>query len=301
MLYFLKKKGGHVDIWGLLSGDRPAFLDGAMGTELIKRGLRLGDPPELWNLEGPEKVLEVQRAYVEAGAQVLLTNTFGGNRLKLRRAGMEEKLEEVNRRAVEIAKEASGGRALVAGNLGPTGEFVEPYGTSSEEDFYRAFVEQAEVLASSGVDLFVIETMSDLKEVGAAVRACREFGLPVAASMSFEPAGGGFRTMMGVKPQDAARALEEAGADMVGTNCGGISPEEMAQVVAEMGSATQRPIFAEPNAGRPELVDGRAVYKLSPEEFVEGMRKVAEAGAKLLGGCCGTTPEHIRLLVRKLG
>lgn len=289
-----------MDVWELISGDRPAFLDGAMGTELMKRGLKVGDPPELWNLENPEEVLEVQRAYVEAGAQVVLTNTFGGNRPKLGRAGMEEKLEEVNRRAVEIAREASGGRALVAGNLGPTGEFVEPYGTLSEEDLYRAFREQAEVLASSGVDLFVVETMSDLREVEAAVRACREFGLPVAASMSFEPADG-FRTIMGVKPGEAAMALEEAGADIIGTNCGGISPEEMAEVVAEMGKATERPILAEPNAGRPELVGGRAVYKLSPEEFVEGMRKVARAGAKLLGGCCGTTPEHIRLLVMRLG
>ena len=290
-----------MDIWSLLSGDRPAFLDGAMGTELIRRGLRIGEPPELWNLEEPEKVMEVQRAYVEAGAQVVLTNTFGGNRLKLKRAGIEGKLREVNRSAVEIAKEASEGRALVAGDIGPTGEFLEPYGTFSEDDFYRAFVEQAEVLASSGVDLFVVETMSDVGEVVTAVRACREFGLPVAAGMSFESAGDSFRTMMGVGPQDSAKAIEDAGADIIGTNCGGISPEEMAEVVAEMGRATGRPIFAEPNAGRPELVDGRAVYKLSPEKFVEGMRKVARAGAKLLGGCCGTTPEHIRLLVGELG
>jgi len=299
-----KKKGylgGKVDIGLLFSEGHRAFLDGAMGTELMRRGLQVGDMPELWNLERPEEVLDVQRAYVEAGAQILLTNTFGGNRLKLRRAGIEDRLEEVNRRAAEIAREASEGRALVAGNIGPTGEFVEPYGTFSEEEFYRIFREQAEVLASYGVDLFVIETMADMGEAKAAVRACRELGFPVAASMSFDPAGGDFHTMMGVRPEEAARGLEEAGADLVGANCGGVGPDEMARVVGRMEEATRRPLFAEPNAGKPELVDGKAVYQLSPEAFVEGMRKVAEAGAKVLGGCCGTTPEHIRLLVRELG
>ena len=290
-----------MDIGTLLSEGRPVFLDGAMGTELMKRGLRVGDAPELWNLERPDEILDVQRAYVEAGAQILLTNTFGGNRLKLRRAGMEDRLEEVNRKAAEIARRASGGRALVAGDIGPTGEFMEPYGSFSEEDFYRVFREQAEVLASSGVDLFVIETMTDVGEVKAAIRACRELGLPVAASMSFDPAGDDFRTMMGVRPEEAAKCIDEAGADLVGANCGGVSPEEMAQVVGRMREATKRPLFAEPNAGKPELVDGKAVYRLSPEAFVEGMRKVAEAGARGLGGCCGTTPEHIRLLVRELG
>ena len=207
------------------------LLDGAMGTQLIQKGLSTGELPESWNLTHPEDIREIHNSYIQAGAQVILTNTFGGNRLKLRKAGAEDKLEEFNLGALRIAQEVAGEKVWVGGNIGPTGEFLKPYGQYEERAFYAVFKEQAEILAQAS-NLFIIETMSDPQEVRIAIKACKDnFTLPIAASMSFNSKAGQYHTLMGTSVAQAVEALKEA--DIIGTNCGDLSPEEMAEVIEE--------------------------------------------------------------------
>jgi len=270
--------------------------DGAWGTELAKRGLPAGEVPELWNIERPEAVRAIAASYVESGADIILTNTFGGSPLKLARAGFEEKAVEINRRGVGLSVEAASGKALVFASMGPTGEFMVPLGMITEDEMVEQFARQAEVMAAAGADGIVIETMTDLGEAKAALRAVREStDLPAVVSMAFDKGPGGLATMMGVTPAQAAAELESAGADIVGANCGtGII--DMIEVARLMRPATGRPLWCKPNAGLPELVDGQTVYRETPEEMVRRLPLLVEAGACIVGGCCGTTPEHIRLL-----
>lgn len=279
----------------LLSQREILLLDGAMGTEIIKRGLKPGELPESWNIEHPQLIRQIHQEYIEAGSEVIITNTFGANRLKLSRSGSAERFEEFNRRGVRIAREVAGEKVLVAGDIGPTGELIAPYGECSFQDFYLTFKEQAEILQSEGVDLFIIETVSDPQEMKAAIRALKEnFSLPVLASMRFDHKGKDFRTMMGTTVEKAVEAMNEA--DVLGVNCGEVTPQEMAEIVRIMRKITSKPLLAEPNAGLPQLIDGKTIYDLSPESFLEGMRAIIRAGGVVVGGCCGTTSRHIKLL-----
>jgi len=273
------------------------IADGGWGTELQKRGLPPGEPPEAWNLSRPENVLAVARSYAEAGADVILTNTFGGSPLKLAKVGLKGKVLEINRKGSSLSKQAAGDRALVFASIGPTGEFMAPLGTVSEVDMVQGFAEQARALAAGGADGIVVETMMDLAEAKAALRAAKEnTSLPVAVTMTFNKGPKGYATMMGIRPEKAAAELERAGADIVGANCGaGI--DIMIELMGLMHSATSLPIWCKPNAGLPELVDGKTVYRETPGMMASKLKALVEAGAGIVGGCCGTTPAHIRAFV----
>jgi len=275
------------------------IADGGLGTELIKLGLKPGETPEVWNIARPEVVRAVADSYVRTGADIILTNTFGGNPMKLGKAGLREKTLEINRIGAEMAKEAAGGRSLVFGSMGPTGELMKPLGTATETEMVKCFAEQAKALEEGGVDGIAIETMTDLGEAKAALRAVRETtSLPVVVCMTFDKKRSGYATMMGVRPGQAAHELEEAGADIVGSNCGaGI--ENMIEVAALMRPVTSLPIWCKPNAGLPEVVDGATLYREAPERMASRLGLIVEAGAVIVGGCCGTTPDHIRALVRE--
>jgi 5-methyltetrahydrofolate--homocysteine methyltransferase len=280
----------------LASGDLIVF-DGATGTELLRRGL---EPGVRWNEERPEVVEEIHRAYRDAGAEVILTNTFAANRLHLQRAGQTEKVALYNRLGVELARRA--GEGFVAGDMTSTGEFLEPYGSLTADDATNAFREQAQCLDRAGVDLFIIETMTDAREIALAVKAVRSVSDKlVIASMAFDETRGGYRTMTGATIEQAAEIMVESGAEVVGINCGSLRLDEAARVIAELRRCVSLPLIAQPNAGKPVLEEGRVVYRLGPDEFAEGMRRIVAAGARLVGGCCGTTPQHIAALCRALG
>ena len=277
-----------------LTAPGPVLTDGAWGTELQARGLAPGEFPDAWNLTRPDAVGEVARAYVDAGSRIILTNTFGGNRFRLADAGLDGRVEEINRRGAEISRDAARARARVFASMGPTGKVLGA-GEVDSGEVRAAFAEQAEALAQGGADAIVIETMSDLQEAGLAVAAALATGLPVVACMVFDSGRDKDRTMSGVRPEEAARALTEAGADVIGANCGhGI--EGFVAICRRLRAATDRPLWIKPNAGLPELADGRAVYRTTPGEFAGFVPALVEAGAGFVGGCCGTGPEFIRAL-----
>jgi 5-methyltetrahydrofolate--homocysteine methyltransferase len=268
------------------------LLDGAMGSLLMAAGLPPGRAPEWWNLEHPDRVAKAHRGYVEAGSDIIQTNTFGGSPSKLRAAGLGGRCREVNARAVEIARRASAGAALVAGDLGPTGLMLPPVGGATVEEMREALCEQAATLADAGVDLIAIETMYDLREALVAVEAARSTGLPVLASMTFESRKRGFFTIMGDPLAGSLAALADAGADAVGCNCT-VTAQAMLAMVVEARKAVGGPIVAQPNAGQPRVTPEGTVYDESPEEFARGLAAIANAGARVVGGCCGTTAEFI--------
>lgn len=272
--------------------------DGAWGTQLQARGLPVGAAPDPWNLEFPERVAEVPRAYVAAGSKVVLTNTFGANRIMLARHGAEGRVAEINRRGVEISRAAAGEGVAVFASMGPTGVMLA-MGEASGEAITAAFREQAEALAEAGADAIVIETMSDMEEALLALGAARSTGLPVVVSLVFDSGKDRDRTMMGTTPERAAAMLEEAGADVIGANCG-LGAAQMLPVCRRIRAATRLPVWMKPNAGMPELVDGRAVYKTTAPEFAAAGAELARAGADFVGGCCGSTPEMIRALVEAI-
>ena len=276
------------------------LADGAMGTMLQSKGLPIGECPDGWNLTHPEKVQEVHRGYAEAGAESLITNTFGGTRTKLTQCGYPEKMWDLNYQGVRIAREVARENLYVVASIGPTGKFLEPLGDLSEEEAYKDFSEQAKALEAGGADVIQIETMTDLGEICVAIRAVKEnTHLPIIASMTFDKGLQGYRTVMGVSIAQAAKTLIETGADVVGSNCGnGI--DELIEIVAEMRQQTDYPILAKPNAGIPVLEKGKVVYTQGPDYFAKRVMKLVEAGATVVGGCCGTTPAHIRAMAKVL-
>ena len=282
------------DFLELLKHRRPILLDGAMGSELARKGL---EPGARLNVSAPEEVAAVHRGYLEAGAQVIITNTFLGNGLYLAKSGEADKVREYNRAGAELARRTAGRDALVAGDIGPTGEFIEPYGSHTREEFSEAFSEQARALHEGGVDLFIVETMADPREITVAIEACRSAApIPVVATMSFDHAGEEYRTNMGASPDDCAKAMASAGADAIGANCGTIDPTDICTILEQMRPAADLPLVAQPNAGKPELIEGEVLYRLAPDEFAEAFRGILDAGATVVGGCCGTGKEYIKAL-----
>jgi 5-methyltetrahydrofolate--homocysteine methyltransferase len=287
----------HPTIAKLISGGA-VLTDGAWGTQLQQRGLPVGDCPDAWNLTHPDKVGEVARSYVEAGSGVILTNTLLANRFILARHGLGEKVAEINRVGVEISRRAAGTQAAVFASVGPSGLMLM-MGDVSEDDLKAAFAEQAQAIAAAGADGIVIETMSDVAEAALATAAAHATGLAVVACMTFDSGAKRDRTMMGVTPEQAAEQLAAAGADVIGSNCGhGIG--DMVEVCRRLHAATNRPIWIKANAGLPEMVDGRTVYRQTPAEFAAYVPQLIEAGASFVGGCCGTTPEFITAVATKL-
>ena len=275
------------------------LLDGAIGTELGKHGLMGRARP---NLDNPEVVLEIQREYAQSGCDAITTNTLTMNRIYIESHNVGVSVHDVNRAGVEIARKAASEGQYVLGNISSTGQLLEPYGTYKESQFYDAFREQAEILAESGVDGFIIETVFDLREAMCALRACKDnFSLPVIVSIAFSSEANGGRTMMGNSAEQCSKDLTEGGADVIGANCGEIDPAQMAVIVSVLKSATSLPVLAQPNAGKPQLVDDETVFKMEPEDFAQGIDECILAGASLVGGCCGTTPEHIRAVAGLLG
>lgn len=272
----------------------PVLLDGATGTNLQKAGMPVGVCPEQWILENSEVLIDLQKRYVEAGTDILFAPTFTASRIKLKEYGLEDHLEEMNRKLVALSKEAAKGtNALVAGDLTMTGEQLYPLGDLMFEDLVDVYKEQAKIIAEAGADLFVVETMMSLQECRAAVLAIREVcDLPVMVSLTYNEAG---RTLYGTDPVTAVVVMQSLGADAVGMNCS-TGPEAMLEPIAKMAEYATIPLLAKPNAGMPELIDGQTVFNVEPEEFAEVGKKLVEEGAAIIGGCCGTTPEHIRAL-----
>jgi methionine synthase I (cobalamin-dependent) len=272
--------------------------DGATGTQLQKAGLPAGAPSELWVLENPDGIRALHRSYVAAGSDIILTDTFGGTRIKLAKNGMGDKVVEINRQAAQLAREVISEQGFVLGDIGPTGALLEPYGELSEEDAVKAFAEQAGALAAGGVDGILIETMSDLNEAIAAVKGVRQVtGLPVCVTMSFDSHG---RTMMGVKPAKAVKELSAIGVDVIGVNCGRTLTENLTAIQEMRQAAPEAVLMAKPNAGLPHADGSDSVYDVTPEVMAEYAQKFADLGVKILGTCCGSTPEHIRAVARTL-
>ena len=274
-----------------LIANAPVVTDGAIGTQLMARGLLTGECPDSWNLSNPAKVEEVARRYVESGSEIILTNTFRSNRVALETHGLAEKLEEINLAGVEIARRAASHTAYVFASIGPSGKMLMT-GEVSEDELKRAFAEQVNLLAVAGVDGLAIETMTDLAEAKLAVAAASETDLPVVASMVFDSGKDKDRTMMGATPEQAAAELTAAGADIIGANCG-LGIAGYIPVCQRLHAATDRPIWIKPNAGLPEIVDGKVVYRTTPEAFAAFVPAMIQAGASFVGGCCGTGPEFI--------
>lgn len=279
--------------------ERPLLCDGAMGTQLMFAGLEQGRCGEAWNLTDREKVLAIHRAYAEAGSDCILTNTFGGSRIMLRRHGSAADARAINMAAVEIAREAFGSReGYVLGDIGPFGGLMEPYGDFTEAEVRDAFLEQAAALVDAGADAIIIETQTGLEELGLAISAAREAGAPcVIGSLAYDVTldGSTFRTMMGVDPERAAEFMEESGAHIVALNCGtGMDMPHAREAVERYKHATGLPVMAQPNAGLPRLVNLKVVYDETPDEMVRGVVPLLEAGTSIIGGCCGSTPDHIR-------
>ncbi|MGD0877761.1 MAG: bifunctional homocysteine S-methyltransferase/methylenetetrahydrofolate reductase [Anaerolineales bacterium] len=283
----------------LESSPTPLLADGAMGTLLHSRGTPFDKCFDELNLSNPAAVCGIHAEYLEAGAQILLTNTFGANRFKLSQYGLQDKLEAINRAGVELACQAAGGLAFVAGDIGPLGVRIAPFGRVQPEQARAAFAEQAQALVKSGVDLIVIETMSDLFEIQAAIQAVHEAatGLPVIASVTFTRDD---RTLLGDSPEKVARTLVKAGPDVIGVNCSG-GPAQLLRLLKAMHAAVpSAKVWVKPNAGWPEQVGGRIMYPADPDYFGDYAQAFCEAGASIIGGCCGTTPEHIKAMHKAL-
>ena len=289
------KDGSDVTIDELIAST-PVLTDGAWGTELQASGLAPADLPDLWNLAHPDRVETVARAYVDAGSRIILTNTFRANRVALAAHGAANSVEAINRAGVAISRRAAGTRAQVFASIGPSGRMLFA-GDIDAAQLRDAFTEQAQALAAAGADALVVETMSDLDEARLAVAAAVTTELPVVACMVFDSGRHRDRTMTGVTPSDAAVELVRAGACVIGANCG-LGIEAYVPVCAALAVATDRPVWIKPNAGLPTLADGRAVYAMTAEQFASHVPALIAAGARFIGGCCGTTPAFVAALER---
>ncbi len=287
------------NIYDLLATNRFIVGDGAMGTMLQDAGLTTGGAPELWNVEQPDIVRGIYQAYADAGAQIVETNSFGGTSFRLKLHQAQDRVAELNRAAAALAREAAGETALVAGSIGPTGELMEPMGNLTPATAAAAFAEQAAALESGGVDFFLIETMSDLAEVEAAVTGIRNVSdLPIAATLTFDTK---YHTMMGVSPVQALRRLAELGVRIIGANCGN-GPDEIRRVIGEMAAARPEGVFlmAQSNAGLPKWVEGHVHYDGTPEVMAGYALDMAAMGVNYIGACCGSTPGHIQAMAEAL-
>jgi 5-methyltetrahydrofolate--homocysteine methyltransferase len=279
--------------------ERPLLGDGAMGTQLMIAGLEQGNCGEAWNLTHPERVLAIQRRYVEAGSDCLITNTFGGSRIMLTRHSEADHVVEVNKAGVEIARHAFGEKeGYVLGDIGPFGGLLQPFGEFTEAQVQSAFEEQAAALVEGGADAIIIETQTSLEELLIGIQAAQTAGAKcIIGSMAYDLTldGSTFRTMMGIEPERAAEFMEENGAHIVALNCGtGMEMERARQAVERYKRVTGLPVMVQPNAGKPRLVNMKVVYDETPEQMVKDLPPLLEAGANIVGACCGSTPEHIR-------
>ena len=273
--------------------------DGAMGTMLIERGLKLGECPERWNLEHPEVISDIAHLYAESGADIVETNTFGGSPLKLAQYRLDAQTTELNIRAVRAARQGVGGKAMVAASCGPTGRLLKPFGDTEPNEIHAAFRRQLSALLTEGIDAVIIETMTDLTEATLAVRAAKSLApdVPVIATMTFDATPRGFFTIMGVTVAQAVEGLTNAGADILGSNCGnGI--DNMVTIAAEFRKHSDKPLIIQSNAGLPRIENGRAVYSETPEFMAARVGTLLDTGVAIIGGCCGTTPEHIGAIRR---
>ena len=288
------------------------FLDGAMGTQLMARGVELGKCNEMLNIESPQIVTDIHRSYFDAGSDGVYTNTFGANEITLGRHGFSDKVEQINLAAVEIARKAGGSDKFVIGDIGPCGEFLKPLGTLEPEKLKAIYARQAKALCEAGVDGFAIETFMAVDEAKVATEAVKSVcNLPVFVSLAFDAAprrgsgqaGADFRTMMGASVEMAVSEFSALGVDALGFNCGTLKMEQylqLAEKFAKLLAGRKIALLAKPNGGKPELVDGKAVYKLSDKDFGDWLAKIHKAGAVLIGGCCGTTPNHIKAMTTKI-
>ena len=291
------------------------LLDGAMGTQLIARGIEAGTCNDYLNIESPDVVFDIHQAYLKAGSDAVVTNTFGANKYALARHGFSEEAAGINTAGAQIARRAAGGEKYVLGDIGPSGDFLQPLGGLKPGECKEAFAVQAKALFEGGVDGFIIETMTALDELTIAIEAAKSVSsdLPVFASLAFDRAGEDFRTMMGVDIESAVSKIVSLGVDAIGFNCGTLSLDDYVKLANKCVSAVNAlqqtratshesrvTILAEPNAGKPELVEDKAVYNVSPEDFATAVEKIYSAGAEIIGGCCGTTPAHIKALAKKL-
>jgi len=283
------------------------LLDGAMGTQLIARGIEAGRCNDYLNIDSPDTIFEIHQSYLQAGSDAVLTNTFGANKFALARHGFSDKVKEINTAAAKIARRAAGEQKYVLGDIGPSGDFLKPLGNLEPEELKDAFAEQAKALLAGGVDGFIIETMTALDEITIVIEAVKSVcgELPVFASMAFDKVADGFRTMMGVDVESAVAKMVSLGVDAVGFNCGTLLLDEYVELAGKFVSTVKASsanvlIYAEPNAGKPQLLDGRAVYKVTPEDFAAAAEKIHSLGVNIIGGCCGTTPQHIEAVAKKL-
>jgi 5-methyltetrahydrofolate--homocysteine methyltransferase len=280
-----------------LKEGRILVSDGAIGTMLWNYGLVPGQPPESFNLTHPEILEKIAQEYLDAGADMIQTNTFGGSPARLSLFGLDHRTEEINRNAVVVARRVGKDRAYVAASCGPSGKLLKPYGDTEPEGLYEGFVRQVTTILEEGVDAISVETMTDLTEATLAVKAAKAVSssIPVMAAMTFDSTPKGFFTIMGVSIKDAATGLEEAGADVIGSNCGnGI--ENMIKIAREFRKHTQLPIIIQSNAGIPQIRNDQPVYPETPEFMADKSRELVSAGVSIIGGCCGTTPEHIKAI-----
>jgi homocysteine S-methyltransferase len=279
----------------LLDPNAIIVFDGAMGTMLYSKGVFINQCYDELALRQPDLVREIHTAYVNAGADVIETNSFGANRLKLTQYGLQDQVKQLNRAAASVAREAAGDRALVAGAIGPLGVRLEPYGPTSKDEACAIFREQIEGLLQGDIDLFILETFADLEEIEQAIRAARSAApdKPIIAQMTI---GADCRTPYGATPEDVVRELDAYGADVIGLNCS-VGPQTILDCIEKMSPATRKKLSAQPNAGMPRDVGGRSMYMASPEYMATYARHLVQAGAKIVGGCCGTTPDHIHAMV----
>ncbi|MCX8160485.1 MAG: homocysteine S-methyltransferase family protein [Candidatus Saccharicenans sp.] len=284
-----------------LTENQILLLDGAMGTELFRVGLPPGHCPEAWNEEKPEAVASIHRSYFEAGSRAVLTNSFGGNTLKLAGYGLEDRTFELNLKAARLARSVCPEGGYIGGSIGPTGKFLKPVGDLTEGRLVEAFRPQVEGLAAGGVDFLLIETQYDLREALMALRAARETSsLPVFVTMTFSLTRRGYYTMMGVSPEAFVRAMEENEVEAFGANCT-LNPADMVGLIKAFRSLSEKPLIAQANAGQPQVrSDGSTFYQLGPDEYADHIPGLIGAGARVIGGCCGTSPEYIKKISEKI-